>query len=132
MSGRMLLAAALALIIAAPIVKAQAQSDQSNNSSGDRGNRGGGPGGRFDPSRFMDMIKERMNASDDEWKVIQPKLEKVFEARRDTGGMFGFRRDRGGDSSATRSPAQEAGQALRDVLDKKDATAEEIQAKLTA
>ncbi len=100
----------------------------------------------FDPSRFTDMIKERMAPTDDEWKVIEPKLQKVMDDRRDTmGGMFGRGGRRGGDNGGggagggatpsadtNRSPMQKASQDLRDILDKKDATAEEINAKLTA
>jgi len=113
-------AALLAGCIAAPVL-AQDQAGGGNRS--DRQNRGndqgGGQGrGNFDPAqfrqRFEDNVKEQLGASDDEWKVIQPKLEKLMLARRDAGGfgMFtgrGGRGDRGGDSNETLSPAQQAG-----------------------
>ena len=150
MSYRTIFAAVLAFAIAAPIVRAQQQggsnsgTDRStnsgdNNSRSNRGNRGSRGG--FDPSRITDMIKERLAPTDDEWKVIQPKLEKVTEARRDSmSSMYSMFRRRSSDSNsnsssssdASRSPMQQASQDLRDVLDKKDATADEINGKLTA
>src|SRR5689334_16497116 len=40
--------------------------------------------------RMMNGIKERMAATDDEWKVLQPKIEKVMTAQRNArGGGFG-------------------------------------------
>lgn len=140
MNRRTISAALLTLLMAAPVVMAQdaapsdskaAPSGQSDRNRGDRGQGGG-----FDRSRMTDMIKERMGATDEEWKVIQPKFEKVSEARRETmGGMFGSSRGRGGDSSnsnETRSPMQTASRELRDVLENKDSTADQIKAKLTA
>jgi len=56
-------------------------------------------GGNFDPAQFrqrmLDNARERFEIkSDDEWKVIQPLMEKVMDARRDVGfgGGFGFGR----------------------------------------
>jgi len=112
----------------------------SNNDNNGRGNRGG-PGGRFDPAqmrqRMEDMMKQQLGVNDDEWKVIQPKLQKVMEVQRDArGGGFGgmFRsRDRGGDSSSqSLSPVQQAQHDLRTALENKDTPADQIQAKLTA
>ncbi|MGE5608946.1 MAG: hypothetical protein ACM359_06815, partial [Bacillota bacterium] len=49
-----------------------------------RGGRGQQGAGNFDPAQFrqrmMDRMKERLGASDDEWKVLQPKFEKVMNA----------------------------------------------------
>lgn len=43
--------------------------------------------------QMMDRLKDAMGATDDEWKVIQPKIEKVQQLQRQTGGrgpgMFG-------------------------------------------
>jgi len=143
-------AALLALVMSAPAVLAQEkpatpEKNGSNNNQGDRGNRGGdrgnrggGPGGGFDTSRFTDMIKERVGAPEDEWKVIEPKLTKVIEARRETmSSMFGGYRRRGSDSSSSsdttaHSATEKASRELRDVLDKKESTTEEVTAKLTA
>jgi hypothetical protein len=74
---------------------------------------GGGPGGggfgNFDPAqmrqRMMDRYRELLDIkSDDEWKVIEPRVQKVMEARRDVGfgggmrGVFGRGRGPGGDN----------------------------------
>src|SRR5439155_26463940 len=134
-SLRALFAVLFTVMIAAPAF-AQEQQQQGGNRSdrsdrgadrgGDRGGRG--PGGGFDPARarewFQGQIKEQMGATDEEWKVIDPKLTKVMDARRDSGGMggFGFRRrddnNRGGDSTTTdSSPVQAAMRELRNVLE---------------
>ena len=96
---------------------------------------------QFDPAQFrermMNNIKERLGASDDEWKVISPKVEKVMTAQRDArgGGGFGFggrgRRGGGGDQQ----PTTEAGKASADLqtaLENKDTPADEIAKKLAA
>lgn len=79
-----------------------------NNGGGNGGGGGrrgqGGPGGQggqrgnWDPAqmeqRMLDMMKERLGAQDDEWKVIEPKLKKVMDDQRELRGpgmrgMFG-------------------------------------------
>lgn len=115
-----------------------------------RGNRGGGQGGaggpgggNFDPTamrqRFMDRFKEQLGVTDDEWKVILPKLEKVMTAQSDTrGGGFGGmggrggRGGRGGGDTAAQSEMAKASAELRTVLENKNASAEEIATKLKA
>ena len=139
MSVRSIFAVLFALMIASPVL-AQEQGgntnrDRGGDRGGDRGNRG-----NFDPQamreRFSGMIKDQMGATDEEWKVIEPKLTKVMEARRDGGGGFGggFRggRDRGGDSQqqSDASPVQAASRDLRQVLDNKDASSDQIAEKL--
>src|SRR5438874_2620945 len=129
---------------------------------GNRRNRGGagggGGGGNFDPAamrqNFMDRIKEQMGAKDDEWKVIEPKLTKVMDAQRSArAGGFGFGgfggRGGGGGGGAgggggggggggamrggnTDTPTGKAMQDLRETLDNKDASADDIAKKLTA
>ena len=71
---------------------------------------GGGRGGRgnFDPEqmrqRMMDRYKEVLEIkTDDEWKVIEPRIQKITDARREVNsgamrGMFGGRRPPGGDN----------------------------------
>ena len=112
---------------------------------GERRQRGGDRG-NFDPAemqkRMMDRYREQLEVkSDDEWKVIEPRVTKVMEARRDAsmGGGFG-RGGRGGppgggggDQGGGRSPfggepSPEA-DALKKAVDAK-APAEEIKAKL--
>ena|SRR5438445_1825768 len=71
-------------------------------------------GGNIDPAQFrqrmLDNARERFEIkSDDEWKVIQPLIEKVMDARRDVGfgGGFGFGRGgrRGGANNNNDAPA---------------------------
>ena len=97
---------------------------------------------QFDPAQFrermMNNIKERLGASDDEWKVISPKVEKVMTAQRDArggGGFAGFggrgRRGGGGDQQ----PTTETGKASADLqaaLENKDTPADDIAKKLAA
>jgi hypothetical protein len=106
-------------------------------------NAGGGRRG-FDPAqmreRMMNGIKEQLGTPDDEWKVLQPKIEKVMTAQRDTrgGGAFagGGRRGGGGAAPAAtdqpQSAVQKAAAALRAALENKDTPADTIKAKLTA
>jgi hypothetical protein len=97
---------ALAGIAAALCLSAglgQAQPSNNSSSSGGGGGRQGRPGrGNFDPAQFQQQMveryKERLEITDDaEWKVIQPLIEKVLEARRsvEADRMRGFF-DRGG------------------------------------
>ena len=107
---------------------------------GDSGTRG-----RFDPSRFrqryMDRIKESLDVKDDEWKVIQPRLEEVTELSRQArsgGGMrtlFGRRGRRGGTPAGggadqEKSALAKATEALEKALKDKASSADAIKAKL--
>jgi hypothetical protein len=110
---------------------------------GDRSDRSDRRRG-FDPAAFREQIetrvKEELAASDDEWKIIQPKLEKVFDARRAGGGGFfggGFRgsSDRGSSdrsSDRPRSAVEEAQRDLEKTLENKSASADEIKSKIQA
>lgn len=61
---------------------------------------GGGFGGRrgnFDPAQFqqrmMERIREQMGVTNDaEWNVIETRVQKVMDARREVGGPGGFGR----------------------------------------
>jgi hypothetical protein len=99
--------------------------------------------GNFDPAqareRFMNQLKERLGANDEEWKVLQPKLEKVSTAQREGrgGGFGGFggRGGRGGGGGGDQQPTTAVGTASQDLnkaLENKDTPAEEIAKKLTA
>jgi hypothetical protein len=63
--------------------------------------------------RMMDNYRERLEIKgDDEWKAIQPLIEKVSEARRDVafgGGGFGFGRGGGGRRGGGNNDAQANG-----------------------
>ncbi len=108
-----------------------------------------GPGrGNFDPEQFrqrmMDRYKEALEVkSDDEWKIISERIEKVTTAQREVrmGGFaaFGGRRGGGGgngdgpDNGGRRNrfggePGPEA-QALQKALDAK-ASSDELKSKL--
>jgi hypothetical protein len=89
---------ALATLLGASQLAAQQQG---------QGGQGGQGRGNFDPERMrqmmMDNVREQFGIkSDDEWKVIEPRVQKVMDARRDVGfggGMGMFRpggRRRGG------------------------------------
>jgi hypothetical protein len=146
MSRRMLVGLLMCFLLAPAMVKAQPAPDNGGNQGGDQANRrnrgGGGGGGGFDPSQFrqrmMDNIKEQMGAKDDEWKVIEPKLTKVvdlsFASRMGRGMGFGRGGNNGGGNrpTATDSPVGKAMQDLRETLDNKDASADDIAKKLTA
>ena len=150
MSRRLWIAVLACLLVAPAMVKAQPAPDNGGNynNGGDqnrrnRGGGGGGGGGNFDPAqmrqRMMDGFKEQMGAKDEEWKVIEPKLSKVIElnfaSRMGRGGFFGRGGNNGGgDRQRTGgdSPVGKASQDLRETLDNKDASADDIAKKLTA
>jgi hypothetical protein len=97
---------------------------------------GGGGRGNFDPAQFrqqmMDRFKEQLGASDDEWKAIQPKLEKVMEVRQASFAGFGRGRGGGGGQDAPQTPIAKASADLRAALENKDTPADELQKKLAA
>ena len=131
-----------------------------------RGGGQGGPGGQggrggvgnFDPEqmrqRMMERYQEQLEASNDEWKVIQPLLEDVMAKQRDAmGGRFGgfgmmMGRPPGGQGGpGGQDQAQGQGQgrrgmrggdanaeveALRQALEDKNTPAAELNAKLKA
>ena len=94
---------------------------------------------------MMERYREVMEVKgDDEWKIIQERIEKVQDARREVGfgGMGGMmmmgRRpggDAGGDTGQRRGPGAGAAdptmEALQKALESK-ASNEEIKTKLTA
>jgi hypothetical protein len=73
--------------------------------------------GNFDPEQFrqrmMDNYRERLEIKgDDEWKAIQPLIEKVTEARQNVGfggGAFAFGRGGGGRRGGGNADAQANG-----------------------
>jgi hypothetical protein len=104
--------------------------------------------GNFDPAQFrqrmMDRLKEQLGSTDEEWKVLQPKVEKVSTAQnnaRGGGGFGGGGRGRGrdgggggggGGDNAPQTPVARASRDLRTALENKDTPAADIQAKLAA
>lgn len=145
MIRRMILPVFVAALIASPIVvkaqDAQPQQPPAESGNRDRGDRNRGDRGNWDAAamreRMNTFMKERLAASDDEFKVIQPKLEKVFELQRDARGgrMFGGRGGPGGRGDSEQQPqsaAQQASNDLDELLQNKDASAEDIAKKLEA
>ena len=136
MIRRMILPVFLAALIASPVLAQDAQPSDSNR-SGDR-NRDRGDRGGWDPAqmreRMNNFMKERLGATDDEFKVIQPKLEKVFELQRDSrgGGRFFGRSGRGDSDQQPQSAAAQASRDLDELLENKEASAEDIAKKLEA
>ena len=97
---------------------------------------------RFDPvamkERRLTQIKEQLSPTDDEWKVLSPKIEKVMDAQ--FAGFGGGRGGRGGGNGGGAAaadappptPTAKASQELRTLLENKDASADDIKAKLAA
>jgi hypothetical protein len=101
---------------------------------------------------MTERMRERIGATDDEWKVMQPRLQKVMELSRQVNapgrmGMFagrGGRFGRGGDRGPGRGPAgaaaperevtavEKASEELQELLESESAKPNQIKAKLTA
>ena len=111
------------------------------------GGFGGQGGGNFNPQQFqqqrLDRIKQDLGATDEEFAALQPKIEAVMTAQRNSGMGFGGRGGGGrggqggpggggpgGAGGQPQSEVQKAAQALRDVLQNKDATPGDIKSKL--
>jgi len=96
--------------------------------------------GNIDPAQFrqqrLDRLKEQLGPTDDEWKVLQPKIEKVMDAQQAGFGGFGGRRGGGGGGGGAdntpQTPIAKASSELRTLLENKDASADDIKAKLAA
>jgi len=162
---RTLLAAALLMgCLAAPTLAQNAgggapPAGGDTGQAGGRGNRGGdnAGGGMADwRQRMADRMKTQLGMTDEEFKAIQPQIEKVGQLQRDVsmrtfgrggfGGGTGGRGNRGGDNApaagaggTAATPAEPAPSAvalkvrdLQDMLENKDAKPEEIKAKLDA
>jgi ElaB/YqjD/DUF883 family membrane-anchored ribosome-binding protein len=97
--------------------------------------------GNFDPQQFRqrmeERLKEQLQVNDDEWKALQPKIEKVMEAQRDASGGRGMFRGgrRGGQdqpNNGPTSPVQDKARELQTVLESKDSKPEQIKSALSA
>ena len=93
--------------------------------------------------QMMGQLKDALGATDDEWKVIQPKIEKVQQIQRDAIGgamrrMFrGMRPGGAADQPAADTPPadkasalEKATYALEKLLKDKDAKPEAVKAAL--
>jgi hypothetical protein len=146
--NHLLLAGSLAAILCVGATEVLGQNAQGGGRQGGgrqgRGNnaQGGGRqgGGNFDPAQFqqrmMERYKETLEVTDEtEWKVIQPLVQKVMDARRAIGfggrGMGGRGQRQGGDNNqAAQNPRPGFGapnpelEALQKAIDSKAATPE--------
>ena len=125
---------------------ASTQSGQGVSSSSASGQTTAQPPRDFNPQKmqqtFLDQIKATLGVTDDEWKVLQPLLEKLMKLSRETGaqGPMGFGPGGPGGpggppSAAGQQPASEvakAAQTLQNTLSKSDATTDEVTAGLKA
>jgi outer membrane murein-binding lipoprotein Lpp len=118
--------------------------------AGGAGPGGGGQGGppRFDPAQFrqmmMDRLREQLKASDDEWAVLGPKIEKVMQAQQNSmgGGMgmgmlFGGGRGPGGPGGPggggeNPSPVAKASRELQTAVQDGNAAPADLKRKMTA
>ena len=104
---------------------------------------GGGQGrGNWDPAqmqqRMLDRIKETLAPTDEEWKVLQPKVEAVqklaMQARTGGGGMFGRRRQQGAEDptqpAREKSDVEKKTAELQALIDNKDTAPKAIQTKM--
>ena len=159
LSGKSLLMAAATVVVALGSWNFALAQDVTPSGTGGRGNRGARGGGNFDPAQMQQRrdqaIKDAIGATDDEWKVLQPKIDKVSTAQRDMrsggmGGMLGGRGGRGGcggrggapaaggadNAPAADAPAQSAVQkasnALGKILENKDAKPDDLKPALAA
>ncbi len=157
---KVIVPAVLCGVIAASIALSQdggqrqeGQRDRGQRTERPEGERGERQRGNFDPEqarqRMAQAFKEQLKVTDDEWAVLQPKLERVQTAQRQTrGGMGmmggGFRGGREGSREGGGPGAQPEGserqvsdvertsRELRTALQNESTTPGEIQEKLKA
>ena len=149
---------ALAVSMTAVSGSAMAQATGQPAQPGQPGAQQPGQGrqrGNFDPAaarqRTYDRLKADLGASDDEWKALQPKVEKLMNAQRDARGGGGRGgpgggggRNRGGNNApadATAAAAQptaelsavaKASAELKAAIDDKTTAAPVLAQKLAA
>lgn len=148
--------AALTLVSGLCLSHADAQDGGRQRQRGDRqqaqgqrgGERGGERGGMENfRQRMNDRIKESLSVSDEEWSVLQPRIEKVQQLQMQTraiGGMGGFGGRQGGpggpggpgagpqNAAASQTPVAKASVELRTAVQDKAASADTIKTKLAA
>jgi len=112
MFGRKTILAMMAVAIIGLVLATQAMSQpgqrgqggdqqgQRGGQQGQRGQRGGFGGGQFDPAQFRQMmedrLREQLGATEQEWKVLGPRVLKVQELGRQARGRGGMMFGRGG------------------------------------
>ena len=150
----------LVLLFAGSMLIGQAKEDTGTDRDRDRGQREfrGRRGRDFSPEewrarreeirrRMVERIRDRLEANDEEWTVLEPRLEKIMQLQSSTRAGFGRgfgRRFRGGRDSgrpggprgqgagqAEPSTVQQRAESLRELLDDDSATNEQITQGLT-
>jgi hypothetical protein len=139
MFNRKALLILMCLVAVGVIYVGQAICQQGEPNQGPQGRRARGAG--FDPAqmrqRMTDRMREALGASDEEWKALEPKVEKVMTLSMETrGGMGMMGRGRTGrgptsqPSPEAQTEAAKAAQALSTVLENKEAKPDEIKTSL--
>ena len=149
---KLLVSVALATVLVAVWIGGVFAQEEEQRPPAQPRMRGGPRGGQFDPEqirqRGLEFIQEALGATNEEWAVLGPRVEKVQTLSRQTRrggmgmfGMFGNREGREGprrgmreDVASTRqlSEAEKALQELRAALENQEAKPEDIKNKLTA
>jgi hypothetical protein len=156
----------VAVSIVGLLLVSQTLSQPQQGQRGQRGNaQGQGQGrqrqmpggGQFDPERMRQMMSQRMQelfgATDQEWKILGPRVIKVQELSREVGGgfrggmMFGGMRGRGGQQGGPgggrfggrqgapgreQTEVEKATEGLQTLLENTSATPDQIKNQLTA
>ena len=135
-------AIAMTLLLTASQVGAQQDNQGIGGQPQGNGQRGGRQRqGNFDPAqaqeRMLQRYRERLEITDDqEWKAIQPRVQKVMDARQALfaggRGTFGRGGRQGGDANQTdqqrqrrnNTPTNPAADGLQKVVDNKGSTSE--------
>jgi hypothetical protein len=79
----------------------------------------------WEQTRAVEDIKGQLGVSEEEWKVIQPRVEAVYN-------LLHPKPQFGGRNARQMSPVDQRKNELREILNKKDAPADQVKAKLTA
>lgn len=150
MSGRKVLFGLTVVCLLAVVLVGLSLSQPQAAPQGERGLQRRQRGGqRMDAEQMRRMMAERLKeileVSDEDWKVLEPRLTKVFTLSRQTSGMGGMRtlfrgrgdRDRGGrmqgrEDTREQTEVGKSIEELRKLLENKEAKPEEIKKKLTA
>jgi len=88
----------------------------------------------------LNRMKDLLGSTEDEWKILEPRLEKVQDLLRDSGSRASIGSGRGrrggfGGPLASETPTtavQQAARELQDDLAKKETSADELKSKLVA
>jgi len=101
-----------------------------------RGGRGGREGATMDresrSARMTARIKAELGATDEAWKVLEPKIQQVLTRSREAQVGHGMYGRPGAEAETPNTPLEKAAADLQRTLDNPTATPEQIKAKLAA